>query len=878
MPPPTVKMNIEKNRHVRLFAIPPRIRALAKVIHDVDRDQFPGLYRADGTVDPAELISLSAKMGIPVDDLMSSVSGLLKSSTQASPTNASQLSFSCKTDEYHMVPFPDDFINLGITVDVHEVPPTNPTGPRRWLSREELVDFEYAYNDYAQHLRGVDMATLARTGMTELITLSTSIDREAVYTNLTMSKELDAVYHTHNFLLGLVMKEATTRQQNVFGIFVSSITEILKRILSIVISQAPGRKRQVFTTVGDGGSESASRRASLEASRATSEGTTPAPLSRRQSVVSADSRTSSPFEPTSIRTEVLTPVPPNMALAMNRRPSRRASVVTLQSGDTTDNASSPFSGASGSAHVEHSMVPQRKPSLTANRKKSLTSFMDKVCLQAAEAYQQDLSPEEELIMITELNSSLWFLTNHMEWFMSVSGAESVFDAAAHINDVSALEVWNQYVGRNSPACSAESFEPALSVFPEWAREPILKMLDFKQGGVVSVFSLLRVLKMWGPFLLLDRNLTRDLTHSMINLSETSESKALEMTLDKQPSGSFCLTISRRPGALDLVVMTNNGSVRTLQLDRDTGSWMINGVSREDFESPTDACSAFRRVFKFPLGETYEGVPRANIETHNDTFSVLHRACFQNNVAYVRKLILRGGAVLANSAVRDPSITTTFTWTPLLCAVNNPNGDPFEIAQLLLDNGADALYQDEATCTAIYFAIVNRYPKTLTTLLDHCKQRSIEPVSSSVTIPLFVALGAHFYNVSDLDNFRLCDSMPSVEVVVRVLNASRNWDVIKAAIQILQTKLIGENINPRHNDNATWNFGGFESPTLTEEETVTEEALIRHHTLQLSNNIHNRQAAQDCLKALYRHSFFLSCQHLKASLEGGGNAVESKSLL
>eukprot|EP00759_Apiculatamorpha_spiralis_P015384 PhF_6_TR22035/c0_g1_i1/m.31287 len=168
-------------RQSRLYAVPPRIRALAKVIFDIDREAFPEVFTSDNSAVREEVHAISVAVG------------------------------------------------------------------REVVSEQDWEDFNVAIGDYAQHLIGGDSESVARSGLGRLIALSTSIDKESMFTNLSTSQDLSAVYATHHFLLRLAQTEFSSRKPDVFEIFLEKIFETLTEIEEIVRAMARHRSSGAAT-------------------------------------------------------------------------------------------------------------------------------------------------------------------------------------------------------------------------------------------------------------------------------------------------------------------------------------------------------------------------------------------------------------------------------------------------------------------------------------------------------------------------------------------------------------------------------------------------------------------------------------------------------
>ncbi|KAG8343320.1 putative Ankyrin repeats (3 copies) [Trypanosoma vivax] len=472
---------------------------------------------------------------------------------------------------------------------------------------------------------------------------------------------------------------------------------------------------------------------------------------------------------------------------------------------------------------------------------------------------------------------------HLRWYVGVCRETIYFDSANFIEDISVRKLWNAYVGKDAPACFAESFIPALRLFPDWSRVPIMDVLNYKGCGVVSLYTLKRLLSVWGPFLLLDRNMQEDI---MMGAFDFGNSVVYQHKIfARRPGaaeGDYVLALTETPGELLALVLNSLPSspsegnksggtastsliTRRIRLTQQTGAWMVEGLTAEEFDSIHVACRAFPDVFRNPCGTVYNvdkrspGIPLEEEEFVGDvahSASCLHRACFRNNERYVKTLLLRGSAVIVNTSVVDPVISTRFCWTPLLCAVNNPNSDPGEVVHMLLMEGADVHIRDDAQCTALYYAIANGYSEAARQLLKHSPHLRPSPWSES----LLVALGAHHFHPRESDIRRLCDVLPSAEMLSVILPHQNSLPLVQLCIDIISGKLSGEERMPRpSDDHSLWcPDGDVELRTVEEEKYLAD--IVRHHSVLC------RQSSEEVNRAkllLYHRCYLLSCrEHFK----------------
>jgi hypothetical protein len=203
-------------------------------------------------------------------------------------------------------------------------------------------------------------------------------------------------------------------------------------------------------------------------------------------------------------------------------------------------------------------------------------------------------------------------------------------------------------------------------------------------------------------------------------------------------------------------------------------------------------------------------------------------------------------------------------------VNNPNSDPHVTVKMLLRNGADVRFQDRAGCTALYYAIVNGWPKTVELLM----RTDPTLTSSLMTIPLFVALGAHRFHASDVDIRRLAVLPPQPHVLLQVVRKVRSIDLVKIALAVMEGKLERRVVTP---DDGQWK--GWKQPNNIKvvgrlslsQMKVIDEVVLQHGEMV---RLHYRNEAKECIRLLRMHHFYLTCQEvLRKCNEGTLNDPE-----
>nr|CCC89878.1 conserved hypothetical protein [Trypanosoma congolense IL3000] len=489
-------------------------------------------------------------------------------------------------------------------------------------------------------------------------------------------------------------------------------------------------------------------------------------------------------------------------------------------------------------------------------------------------------PNRMLDVLTDIDGDIDEHVKHLKWYVEVCRETIYIDTSNFTDDISLRRLWNTYVGKGIPACLVEVFMPALKLFPTWLRKPALDVINYKDCGVVSFYSLKRLLDIWGPFMLLDRSMKQDLDMGIFNFERSLEYQC-KMFYRREGAkvGDYVLTFSKAPGEILGLVLVERSSIagqkclghihkarypliaRKIRFVQTSGAWVPERLTLEEFSSIGAACRAFPDVFCRPCGTLYETecgpiAPPLLSKNRNDevTYSAfsLHRACFQNNVNYVRTLLSRGAAVIVNVAVVDPVVTSRYCWTPLLCAVNNPNCDPGEVVQMLLSEGADARICDDAKCTALYYSIVNGYAEATRLLLEHFPDLRPSPWTES----LLVALGAHHFHARESDVRRLAELIPSGAMMGVLLPRQMNHSLVQLCVDIIEGKLCGEERLQRPGDDVSlWLPDGEAEPRTAEEEAYLSRIIAHHGVLCRDGGCEVSAAAQ----MLYHHCYVLSCR-------------------
>jgi hypothetical protein len=529
--------------------------------------------------------------------------------------------------------------------------------------------------------------------------------------------------------------------------------------------------------------------------------------------------------------------------------------------------------------------------------------------------------------LASVNADLDVHFAHLRWYVAVTDRGSVyFDAHDFLEEHVLRAAWERYVGRNRAACTSEDFLPFLKLFPAWTHPAVMSVVDFKECGVVSVYSLRRLLRVWGPLQLLEANLRHDMEHGAVDLSQPFA--YLASSLASRPdahTGDYVIGLSDVLGELRVAVLRRARGYRwhlraaasentcryssakfagtvgageagspnsscpesrkqfatiSYTLSHDTGAWMVRGLTREEFASAAEACNSFPEIFQRPRGQLLSGgpqslhgqltsstaagglfpspgaqaSPKSFSEAADGNVSALHRACYRNNARYVRTLLDRGGGTVVNCALVDPLVGESFCWTPLLCAVNNPHSDPADVVRLLLEAGADVRYRDDAECTALYYAIANRYAETTQVLLTHCPSLQTSPY----TVPLLVAIGAHGCHLRECDVRRLVEVVPCAAVLSVVVAYESDMSLVALASSIVEEKVNGREYAvssaERRMVAERCEAGAAMADRITPAEEQQLQELGAHHTHCC---LQSRLEVEEAVRVLYAREYVLS---------------------
>lgn len=823
-------------------AIPPELRAIARAVADADVHEFPELVPAPGHTRP----SLDALRGVTTE------------------------------------------VNNGVP-----------------LTAQEFKLFRAAYAECQQHLHSVTNGVItAGTPVADVLLLGARMDTLCTDLGLSLLALFPSLREIHSHLLELSEKLAVGRWEG------QHHSDVLLDRLVRAVQQTLERAEQALRWYESW--EEQLERSLAEQSIAELASTTTTALGSP-----AHSRTSFPTR------EVAAPASGQRvsvtATAGDIAPLHAVKRWSVVEADEPASSANPAAAAPVAGQAPFPLAESRRPSAVADG-----------ALPAPLSGKRRL-PANVADALASVNADLDVHFAHLRWYVTVTDRGSVyFDAHDFLEEQVLRVTWERYVGRNRAACAAEDFFPFLKLFPPWTHFAVMAVVDFKDCGVVSVYSLRRLLQVWGPLQLLGVNLRHDMGHGAVDLSQPFA--YLAASLASRPdaqAGDYVIGLSDKLGELRVAVLrhargyrrhlwaTASEHTRTYSsanfagtvdgesgstyaslkgsrkhfatisytLSHDTGAWMVQGLTREEFDSAAEACNSFPEIFQRPRGQllsnphsphsphphlalptvatglfptpttsTQKPATTPTGETADGNVSALHRACYRNNTHYVRTLLDRGGATVVNSALVDPLVGGSFCWTPLLCAVNNPHSDPVDVVRLLLQAGADVHYRDDADCTALYYAIANRYAETTQALLAHCPTLQTSPY----TVPLLVAIGAHDCHLRECDVRRLVDVVPSAAVLRVVAAYELDMSLVALASSIVEEKMNGRNYAVTSAERRLvaerCAAGATSADRFTPAEELQRQQLIAHHTHCC---LQARLEMEEAVRVLYGREYVLS---------------------
>lgn len=615
--------------------IPPYLRGMARAVNDADEDQFPELR--------------------PVSKNGPSVRAL-----------------------------------KGLTTEINNSVP---------LSTAYFSLFRTALAETRQHFHEVDAELLNRPGVIgAVLRMTTEFDAACSALDVTVMKNFPAMKELHNYMLALAKSQGSADNSPVLErllnfLVATVLQEALECVKRIEKTMAEGKRQWIESTIG-----------SVDYTRdgAMMRGGT---LHQRKSDASAIANTSAFVIP---RAPSIVAVPPLLMPPPAFIPPQPPAVVPalsalLPAAAGGTNGSRSFSRSSN--HKETSPLPpsglfgigEARASFSAQspqmlmRQGSTSSLNLLGCsmdsTDAPHVHDEDDDDTESTTRIrtfttdaagggaggvsssvediqhtlSDVNSSIVVHLKHIKWLVESQKLSLFFNADVCLDDKAMRRVWATHVGKHSPACFVEEFEAgALLCFPEWARSSVMLVVNYKGCGVVSIYSINRLLKVWGPLMMLGSSFYQDLTSGVFSLTDTfgfhRDSFAHR---PDAASGDFIAALTEEPGEVMVLLLrtreveesfssngrssisntlSRQGSVSvptgvyrpqprvshcsyrrpgdnslmddyTMQaigfsVSRETGAWAVHSLSHEEFGTISEACAAFPEIFVRACGESY----------------------------------------------------------------------------------------------------------------------------------------------------------------------------------------------------------------------------------------------------------------------------------
>jgi len=262
------------------------------------------------------------------------------------------------------------------------------------------------------------------------------------------------------------------------------------------------------------------------------------------------------------------------------------------------------------------------------------------------------------------------------------------------------------------------------------------------------------------------------------------------------------------GSLSVTTSTVGGKGGSSLSSSAAGGSNVSGAGNATVGGGGGAAAASHRLAasRYPLPAPPIAVLSTLPGTAPTAPSALHRGCYRCNELFVEGLLRRGADTMINTGITDPAISS-FCWTPLLCAVNNPNRDPEFIVSVLLACGANPTIPDESGCCPLYYAIYHQYTGATRALLERTPSFLSTPSPTSAasattttttttwdcspwTKPLLLAIGAHHFHARELENRLLATTIPKASLIEAVAAHCHDYILVRLAVDILQDKLNG----------------------------------------------------------------------------------------
>lgn len=478
------------------------------------------------------------------------------------------------------------------------------------LSTQEFRLFRAAYEECRQHLHSVTNGLItAGTPIADVLVLAVRMDTLCTDLGIALLAVFPVLREIHTYLLDLSDRLAVGRAESQRqGVLLDRLMRFLYRILER--GERALREYEAW------------------------EGQLSSSLSGRGGAAPDD--TSSPATSPSAATSPSPATSRSPSAGCGRRVSVAASDIELAS---RINSAQPPAVAGRSRYDGAAAADSHRPSSGAADSQEAVPLSGRRRL-----------PSHVADAVASVNADLVVHFAHIRWYVKVTDQASVyFDAHLYLEEHALRATWDMHVGRNRAACTREEFLPLLQLFPLWTHPAVMSVADFKDGGVVSLYSLQRLLRLWGPLQLLDVNLRHDMEHGAVDLSQPFAYLAytLASRSDAKP-GDYVVGLSDVIGELRVAVLRRTrghrwhlyaaseaqqhersfatkltcGDARddmaglggsptqarkniatvSYTLSHATGAWLVKGLAREEFDSAADACAAFAEIFQRPRGQ------------------------------------------------------------------------------------------------------------------------------------------------------------------------------------------------------------------------------------------------------------------------------------
>ena len=111
------------------------------------------------------------------------------------------------------------------------------------MTEEKWMQLTFAYNDYGQRLRGVDLDGVKRRNLIGVLKATSSIHSDAAYGGISVALELPAVLVVHRVFAAVAQQaDLAAAASDVFDVYTSRILALLKKVLTVVLLRADNRR------------------------------------------------------------------------------------------------------------------------------------------------------------------------------------------------------------------------------------------------------------------------------------------------------------------------------------------------------------------------------------------------------------------------------------------------------------------------------------------------------------------------------------------------------------------------------------------------------------------------------------------------------------